>query len=72
MFEFGRLRLQMAPDRIHFLKFILEGYDHMAFQSTINAQQGLVEIRYAASFHEEVLALVEYLAPSLNAVLCDY
>ena len=36
----------MSPDRIHYLKFILEGYDNLAILSTINARQGLVEIRY--------------------------
>ena len=40
------LHLKISPDRIHYLKFILEGYDNLAILSTINARQGLVEIRY--------------------------
>ena len=40
------LHLKISPDRIHYLKFILEGYDNLAILSTVNAQQGLVEIRY--------------------------
>jgi len=40
------LHLIISPDRIHYLKFILEGYDNLAILSTINARQGLVEIRY--------------------------
>ena len=55
----------MAPERIHFLKFILEGYDNLAMQSTIDAGQGLVEIRYPVLLKDEVLALVDALTPSL-------
>jgi len=40
------LHLKISPDRIHYLKFILEGYDNLAILSTVNARQGLVEIRY--------------------------
>ena len=64
--EFSRLQLRMAPERIHFLKFILEGYDNLAMQSTIDARQGLVELRYPLALEEEVLALVEALSPSLG------
>ena len=66
MVEFARLPLRMAPDRIHFLKFILEGYDNLAMQSTLDAKQGLVELRYPVSQEEEVLALVEQLSPALG------
>ncbi len=44
--ECSRLRLHIRPERIHFLKFILEGYDGLAVLSTVDAGQGLVEIRY--------------------------
>ena len=40
------MQLRISPDRIHYLKFILEGYDNLATLSTVNARQGLVEIRY--------------------------
>lgn len=68
MTEFARLQIQMAPERIHFLKFILEGYDNMAMQSTVDARQGLVELRYPLHFEEEVVALVDSLSPALGMV----
>ena len=40
------MQLRISPDRIHYMKFILEGYDNLATLSTVNARQGLVEIRY--------------------------
>ncbi|MFC1513228.1 DUF4911 domain-containing protein [Thermodesulfobacteriota bacterium] len=66
MTEFARLPLRMAPDRIHFLKFILEGYDNLAMQSTVDARQGLVELRYPLALEKEVLALVDSLSPALG------
>jgi len=40
------LQLQILPERIHFLKFILEGYDGLAILSTESAEHGIVTIRY--------------------------
>jgi hypothetical protein len=40
------MQLHISPDRIHYLKFILEGYDGLATLSTLNARQGIVEVRY--------------------------
>lgn len=40
------LYLRIDPGRIHFLRFILEGYDGLAILSTVDARGGLVLIRY--------------------------
>ena len=56
----------MTPGRIHFLKFILEGYDNLAMQSTLDVRQGLVELRYPSTAEKEVLALVDNLSPALG------
>ena len=68
MTEFAKLQLRMAPSRIHFLKFILEGYDNMAMQSTLDARQGLVELRYPVVFEDEIVDLVDSLSPALGGV----
>lgn len=36
-------QVQIAPERIAFLKFILEGYDNLATLSTIDRNTGLVK-----------------------------
>jgi len=59
------LRLQIAPERIYFLKFILEGYDGLALMSTLDRKQGLVELRYPAEMKKELLALLDDLGPKL-------
>ncbi|MDH5299067.1 MAG: DUF4911 domain-containing protein, partial [Desulfobulbaceae bacterium] len=63
MTEFARLQLRIAPERIHFLKFILEGYDGLAVQSTVDARRGVVEIRYPLSRKVELDLLLASLVP---------
>ena len=52
------LHLKISPDRIHYLKFILEGYDNLAILSTLNARQGLVEIRYLPESKKDLTDLL--------------
>jgi len=59
------LRLQIVPERIHLLKFILEGYDGMALLSTVDADQGLVEIRYPPEIGNDLKELLHSLEPQI-------
>ena len=52
------LQLKISPDRIHYLKFILEGYDGMATLSTADARQGMVEIHYPAEIKRDLMDLL--------------
>jgi len=40
------------------LKFILEGYDNLAILSTVDARQGLIEIRYPPEGKEDLTDLL--------------
>jgi hypothetical protein len=53
------LQLQISPDKIHFLKFILEGYDGLAILSTVDAKQGVVEIRFPPEAEKDVSDLLK-------------
>lgn len=53
------LELEISPERIHFLKFILEGYDGMAILSTIDARQGIVELRYPPEIENDLKELLQ-------------
>ena len=57
---------RIAPNRIHFLRFILEGYDGLAVLSTINAQTGMVLLRFPEEAKSDVLSLLEEMAGSLT------
>jgi hypothetical protein len=47
------------------LKFILEGYDGMALLSTVDADQGLVEIRYPPEIENDLKELLHSLEPQI-------
>ena len=52
------MQLRISPDKIHYLKFILEGYDNLATLSTVDARQGLVEIRYLPESKKDLTDLL--------------
>ena len=59
------LNLKISPDRIHYLKFILEGYDNLATLSTVNARQGLVKIRYLPEVEKDLSNLLTEITPEI-------
>lgn len=60
-----RIELQIDPGRIHFLKFILEGYDNLALLSTRDRRTGLVEVITTHEQEEETRLLLQDLHPAL-------
>lgn len=60
------LFLRISPDRFHFLKFILEGYDNLAILSSVDSREGIVVVRYSPGHSEELFTLLSFIAPQLN------
>jgi hypothetical protein len=60
------LRLEITPERIHFLKFILEGYDGLALLSTIDARYGIVEIHYPPESKSDLEELLFHIKPQID------
>ncbi len=58
MKNLNKLILRIAPDKFHFLKFILEGYDNMAILSSLNSREGLVIVRYPAESAKEMFEIL--------------
>jgi hypothetical protein len=58
MAKCSSIQQQVSPGRIHFLKFILEGYDGLATLSTVDARLGLVEIRFPPEMKNEIITLI--------------
>lgn len=52
------LYLRISPDRFHFLKFVLEGYDNLAVLSSHDMRQGIVRIRYISTSRRDVITLL--------------
>lgn len=55
------LYLRIRPNRIHFLKFILEAYEGLAVLSVDRPKEGLVFIRFDNGNSKEVFALLDSL-----------
>jgi len=64
--ETRKLYLRIDPRRIHYLKFLLEGYDGMAILSTIDVQSGLVLVRYPGYSQLVLFELLADLAADLT------
>ena len=64
--ECSKLYLRMAPELIHFLRFILEGYDGFAVLTTIDPKDGVVVLRFPAAVADDLLRLLIALGPALQ------
>ena len=57
--ECSQLVLRIAPNRIHFFKFILEGYDGLAVLSTLDSKKGIILLRYPPEMEHDLVCLLE-------------
>lgn len=63
--------LLIRPEKISWLRFILEGYDGLALLSTLSADQGLVRIQTLDCRFMETMRLLEALADNLTPFACS-
>jgi hypothetical protein len=69
LFQWKSLYLSISPDKFHYLKSILEGYDGLAVLSSVNGKNGLVRLRYPVDSEHSLFALLSALAPKLSTSL---
>lgn len=62
----NELYLRIAPDKFHFLKFILEAYDNLAILSSFDQKQGVVLIRHPVEMSGDLMELLASLALKLS------
>ena len=60
------LHLRIAPDRIGWLTFILQGYDGLWLLSTVDADQGLVRITGDPRTFADLYRLLAAISPNLT------
>jgi len=58
--------LLIRPEKIGWLRFILEGYDGLAMVSTVSVPQGLVRMQTLDCRFEEAMRLIGALATDLT------
>lgn len=60
------LYLRISPDKFHFLKFIVEGYDNIALLSSVDSREGIVVLRHSTGHREELFSLLSQVADKLS------
>lgn len=65
LLETRKMYLRIDPGQIHFLKFVLEGYDGLAVLSTVDAGKGLVLLRFPDHSTPVLLELLTDLAADI-------
>ena len=60
------LYLRISPDKFHYLKFILEGYDNLAILSSHDMKQGVVMLRYPSSLERDLYDLLSSISPEIR------
>lgn len=56
----------IAPDRFHYLKNIVEGYDNLAVVSSVSSSSGVVRLRCSRESLAELLAVIADIAGSIK------
>jgi hypothetical protein len=58
--------LLIRPEKISWLRFILEGYDGLAILTTLSAEKGLVRLQSLEDRFKETMHLLDALADGLT------
>lgn len=69
--EFIKHYARLPKSEIGFLRFLLEGYDGLAFARTLDAETGLVEIACASDRFGELAVLLDALCDEIGLARVD-
>jgi hypothetical protein len=58
--------LRIVPEKFHYLKFILEGYDNLAILSAYDCKGGVVVVRFPQDMAGDLFQLLTSIASSLS------
>ena len=64
--KFQQTYLRIAPERYHYLKFILEGYDGLCVLSSVPRNEGCVRILYPIERQKDLYRLLATIAKSIS------
>lgn len=58
--------IRIAPEKFHFLKFIIEGYDNLAIISSEDNKAGIVKLRYPTEMRKDLFSLLNSLTKQIS------
>lgn len=64
--RWSELFLAISPDRFHYLKSILEGYDNLAILSSVDGKNGIIRLRYPKDSEASIFALMAALTSEIR------
>lgn len=62
---------RLEPLQIHYLRFVLEGYEGLALMTTLDPVQGVVRLLVAPGCEADVGALMSSLAQEMHLRPCE-
>ena len=62
------IRAKISPEKIAFLKFVLDGYDHLALLTVKDPKKGIVELSFFPTEKEEVLNILQDFAKKIEEI----
>ncbi|OPL12173.1 MAG: hypothetical protein AVO38_03855 [delta proteobacterium ML8_D] len=66
MFELEKFTLRIDPSSVYFFRFILEGYDNMYLLSTVDPDEGLVEVRAVKGSIKDLFLVLKSLKTAIG------
>ncbi len=63
--------VRIDPDRVFFLKFILEGYDNLFITTTLNCRYGVVLIRAVSGAGSELEAIIDSIREEIGFICLE-
>ena len=66
MAQLEKVFLRISPNKFHFLKFILEGYDNIAILSSVDNKEGIIVVRYPAGLTKDFFSLLSSISDKLG------
>lgn len=66
MARLNEVYLRISPDKFHFLKFIIEGYDNLAILSSYSSADGVVVVRYPKTMAQDLFSLLTSISKDLT------
>lgn len=59
---------KVEPERIADVNWIMEGYEHLALVTTVNAQEGIIILRGTPDTYNDVLEIIENMPFSIEII----
>ncbi len=61
-----RIYIKIKPSSIAYLKFIIEGYDNLAYVSIVDKQEAIVKITFTSEYKMDIKKIIKDLEKEMD------